>query len=299
MAKYDAGAFACLLGPVALGVHLSARTARSGAGLASRLVLALLCVVNPMTLEAISIGHPEEPLAAALVAGAVLAAAGRRARGRRRCWESPWPPSSGRWWRRRWCWWPHAGGALALVAIAVATAAVFLVPATLADRAAADAVRDAILDSRLASLLSAWWPLSSDLPGGASARSLPSGDHPDGDRARAVRPGSADWRRACGGANGRVGAEHALALLALVLLLRCALDPSALQYYTVAPMLAMCAWEAVARPGLPLISLLYAASSWVVFGPLLDTQQDTLINASYLTLTALFAVLMARAAFAR
>jgi len=294
--KYQAGAFACLLGPVALGIHLGDRMAGKGAGLIARLVLALLCVVNPMTLESLAIGHPEEPLAAALVAGAVLVAADRpRWAGgllglalATKQWALVAAPVVVVAARR---------GRVALVLIAAVVGAALLVPVTLADRAAADAVRDAVLDSHLVSLLSAWWPISEDAPGGGSARLLPLG----ATRA-AIAPALfvlsaglavALWRRV-----PRVDAERALALLALVLMLRCALDPATLQYYTVGPMLAVCAWEAMARPGLPLIALLYAATSWVAYGLLLDNQGDTMISVVYLTLVALFAALMARAAFA-
>ncbi|HEX5911240.1 MAG TPA: hypothetical protein VFY44_12170, partial [Thermoleophilaceae bacterium] len=93
--------------------------------------------------------------------------------------------------------------------------------------------------------------------------------------------------------------ERALALLALVLLLRCALDPAVLQYYTVGPMLALLCWEVAARPGLPVFALLYALSSWAVYGPLLSGNSDALVSAAQVALIALFASLMAGAAFGR
>jgi hypothetical protein len=61
--------------------------------------------------------------------------------------------------------------------------------------------------------------------------------------------------------------------------------------------LAVAAWDGVARSGVPLFALLYAASTWVVYGPLLDHGDDTVVNAAFLALTALFAVAMATAAF--
>ncbi len=54
----------------------------------------------------------------------------------------------------------------------------------------------------------------------------------------------------------------ALALLALLLLLRCTLDPAFSSYYFVPFLLALLAWESVTRRGLPLVSLLAFAVFW-------------------------------------
>jgi hypothetical protein len=66
---YRLGALACLLGLVALGVAIARRTP---AGYA--LVAALLLVVNPVTIDALRLGHPEELLGAALCTGALVLA---------------------------------------------------------------------------------------------------------------------------------------------------------------------------------------------------------------------------------
>jgi hypothetical protein len=66
---YRLGALACLLGLVALGVAIARRTP---AGYAP--VAALLLVVNPVTIDALRLGHPEELLGAALCTGALVLA---------------------------------------------------------------------------------------------------------------------------------------------------------------------------------------------------------------------------------
>jgi hypothetical protein len=53
--------------------------------------------------------------------------------------------------------------------------------------------------------------------------------------------------------------EDALALLALLLLLRCALDPNNFDYYHVPLLLALGAWEGLARPARPPWATLAAA----------------------------------------
>ena len=68
------GALACLLALGALGVWLAGRMRRRGIALGARVGLVALCAATPTLLEAVSLGHPEEPLGAALCVAAVLAA---------------------------------------------------------------------------------------------------------------------------------------------------------------------------------------------------------------------------------
>jgi hypothetical protein len=59
-----------------------------------------------------------------------------------------------------------------------------------------------------------------------------------------------------------------LLLLALVLLLRCLLDPWNVAYYELPFVLALVAWEVHARPGLPAISVAVALACWVTLDAL-------------------------------
>jgi hypothetical protein len=66
---YRLGALTCLLALVAFGAAVARRAPASFAPTA-----ALLLVVNPVTIDALRLGHPEELLGAALCAGALLLA---------------------------------------------------------------------------------------------------------------------------------------------------------------------------------------------------------------------------------
>ena len=59
--------------------------------------------------------------------------------------------------------------------------------------------------------------------------------------------------------------EDALALLALLFLLRSVLDPLNIDYYHVPLVLALATWEAYARRGLPLATMLTATALWAVY----------------------------------
>ncbi len=77
---------------------------------------------------------------------------------------------------------------------------------------------------------------------------------------------SAAWalrRRATG-----APAHDVLLLLALVLLVRCALDPWNNAYYAVPAVLALASWEALARRGLPVFALSLTALTWLSFARL-------------------------------
>ena len=290
-----------------LGWHLFRVVVGRGAPAWQGLVLALLCVANPLTLEGVSIGHPEEALAGALVVGAVLAVRRHAVGGgvlaglavATKQWALLAVPVA--------IVAAAAGRRVAVVVAAGAVAACLLVPMTVADPDASQRVREEVLDNTTANLLSVWYPVVpvERQPGYAPG----SPDHevrrlPFGLTRAAVAPlivGIAAalalllWRRA---GPGGPAPDQTMALLAMLLILRCALDPWNLEYYAAASLMAICAWEALTRTGLPLISLLYAAGAWVMFGPLLSIESDTLVSGLFLMLTALFVGYMALAAFA-
>ncbi|MGH2895359.1 MAG: hypothetical protein ACRDPM_19130, partial [Solirubrobacteraceae bacterium] len=74
LAIYQASAAPCLAATGALGVWLVARMRASGASTFARAVALMLCVANPLTLSALEIGHPEELLGAVLCIAAVACA---------------------------------------------------------------------------------------------------------------------------------------------------------------------------------------------------------------------------------
>ena len=77
LALFRAMAAPCLAAGVILGVALWERGRQLGLGAGARWVALALCAVNPLTLRALEIGHPEELLGGALCVGAGLAAASR------------------------------------------------------------------------------------------------------------------------------------------------------------------------------------------------------------------------------
>ncbi|MFI4989369.1 MAG: glycosyltransferase 87 family protein [Solirubrobacterales bacterium] len=78
LAVYRAVAVPCLLAGALLGVWLVARMRAEGRPRPVRLLALAICVVNPITLRALEVGHPEELLGASLCIAAVLLAADRR-----------------------------------------------------------------------------------------------------------------------------------------------------------------------------------------------------------------------------
>jgi hypothetical protein len=300
-AVYRAGALACLAGPVALGAYLFHRMRAAGRPALERWLVAGLCVLNPMTWDALRSGHPEEALAAALAVGAVLAAGER-------------PLLSGALvglaiGTKQW-----ALVALPLVVIAaprrrielliaaIAVAACLLVPGPLANGSAARAARDSVARGHATNELSGWWPLADTRvgPAGTTLHVLPRGL----DRGEvtplvplvALLLGLALWRRRDG--DGAASAEQALAVLAIALIARCALDPLNQWYYETGALLSVCAWEALARRRLPLVSLLAAAAGWAVFRSVAGHGDHALTNAAFLALSGLLAAYLGAAAFA-
>ena len=74
LAVYRASAVPCLLATGCLGVWLAAQMRAKGTSTLARLAVLVLCVANPLTLPALKWGHPEELLGAALCIAAVLCA---------------------------------------------------------------------------------------------------------------------------------------------------------------------------------------------------------------------------------
>jgi hypothetical protein len=148
-----------------------------------------------------------------------------------------------------------------------------------------------------------WWPL-----GDVTNAGVNGGFHAGGRAAPAwlqqlahpliavlVVPFSLLYRRR----NGREGAgERVLALLALLFLLRCVLDPWNTVYYELPFLLALLCWEALCRPSRPPVLTLGAtAAVWVTFVVLRDRHPD-LLCAAMLAWSLPLAAWLARACFA-
>jgi hypothetical protein len=78
VSDYRWGVVPCVLAAGAFGITLARFAAARGRGLLACTAIVVLSIVNPVSLRAIHFGHPEEILGAALLAGAMLAAVARR-----------------------------------------------------------------------------------------------------------------------------------------------------------------------------------------------------------------------------
>jgi Glycosyltransferase family 87 len=289
LAIFRFGALECMLLVGGLGLLL-ARRVRTPMG---RVAVISGCVLSPMLLDAIRFGHPEEPLGAALCVGAVLLAGGGR---------SGW-----------------AGALLGLAVINKPWGVLAVGPVLLAARERRDVLAGAAgaiavlwtaaayaLDpshfgrivlgastSVVAHPVDLWWPLAHlhTAPGVEPAYFPP---HPVSAHARelvvalAVPLSFALLRRT------RRSSADCLALLALLFLLRCMLDPSNHVYYQVPLLIALVAWEAwLRRP--PLLALLATGGFWLVFHPISGTGSLTAQFVAYLLVSVPLLLTLGRA----
>ena len=282
------GALACVLATVATALPLIRTMREAGRPPLARAALVALFLLTPAVLDAIFFGHPEEPLGAALCIGSVLLAAGGRS--------------------------DLAGGLLGLAIINKPWGVLAVLPALLAARGG----RIRLLG--IAALIAGGWTAATYVGSPSNFRHslLTSSSavvaHPQDlwwPLARLhVAAGNTPWYSppALVGAHARMlavlaaiplavpiarrrerGADDALALLALLFLLRCALDPSNHVYYQVPFVLVFAAWEARVR-GAPLLSLASLGGFWFVFHTVSGTGS---LTAQFIAYTALVTPLAA------
>jgi hypothetical protein len=289
LAVYRMVALPCLLAAAVLAVWLCAQMRAAGRSTLSRAVVLGICVANPLTLRALEVGHPEELLGACLCVAAMLLS------GRGRpvwagalfglaiankdwallalgpvLWALPSRPGV----RRR----RQAGICLAT---AGATAAIILAPLALASPGgfAAQTSGAALAQQEIFQPFELWWFLGTPnhvpAPSG-HPRTVPVGaplsTHPQWRLAPAWLTGLPHpliimlalpltllaWR------HRRPGSP--LLLLALLLALRCVLDPWDTDYYALPFIFALLAWELRGEnAGPPVLALSSTALAWVSY----------------------------------
>jgi hypothetical protein len=273
LAVYRAVAAPCLLAAAALGVWLARCARRDGQTRLVAAIALLLCAANPIAIYALEYGHPEDLLCATFALAAVLCA----------CTDRPL-------WAGALVGLAFATKAWGLVALAPTLAALshqrpralasaaactvlVLAPLTLARSQAplASSGAAAADTGTLFTPWQAWWWLGSDA---RPVRDV-AGRAVAGYRAAPALvariahplivllpiPLSLLWL-----VRGRRRERaDALALLALVLLGRCLLDPWDNVYYLLPFVLALTAWETVARRRAPVLGLLAAMLTLICF----------------------------------
>ena len=298
LAEFRFGALACLLAAGALGMALAARMGRTGAPPIARACVLGLCVLAPVVLDSIRFGHPEEPLGAALCVAAVLLAASSRtgfagiALGLAMV-NKPW-------------------GVLAVAPVLLAArerqlrlllgaAGICLswtLAAYLGDQAHFGRIVAGASTSVVAHPVDLWWPLAHlHLAPGVEPAYFPPAVLASHARELAVLlalPLSLPLLR-----RSQRSTDDCLALVALLFLLRCLLDPSNHVYYQVPFVLALTAWESRTHR-YPVASLVATAGFFAIFHTISGTGSLTAQFLGFLVIALpLVAVLLRDAIFPR
>jgi Glycosyltransferase family 87 len=300
LAAFRSLAAPCLLASAVLGTWLWRRAADRGHRPATRWIALAICAMNPLTLWALELGHPEELLGGALAVAAVLLAGARRPVPAGvllglAVANKPWAVLAG---LPMLLALPTRREQLHATVAALVPAVALLAPFVLAGSAAvAQTQAVATAPSPIFQPWQVWW-FFGEYGTSADVRGLFGGE-----------PG---WRVPPPWPIGRLfvvsvpivlslGAalrrrerpwHDALALLALAFLLRCLIDPWNVLYYEIPFLFALVAWEIHARRDLPVISLAATLLSWLTLTNAAGLSPD-LQSATFLAWTVPLAVALA------
>lgn len=284
LASYQLEVMACLIPLALLAAWLAGAEDlsldRRICGLAALLVL----ILSPVTRTALGAGHPEGLLAGTLGVAAVIAATRGQARAAAvllglAIGSQDWglmaapPVLIALRGRRR-----------EVLVLSAAVAALLTVSVWLGDPAGFLRAVDSESATRFLTPLSLLWPVSIPLhlPNASVewVRAMPLGMR----RPEATLLGAALLGAICGawylGLRRRIVGVDPLALLALLGLLRCVVDSTHEEYYAIAALIPILAWEA-RQNRLPVIGTLISVRAWASFGAIGH------MSATYLYLTSL------------
>jgi len=304
--KYQLGAFLCAWVAAIMALIVVRRMLHLGAGRWIVGLVAVLMVLSPLTLANQLSGHPEELLGGALCLAAVLAAIDSRpvvagvlvglAIGTQEWTLVAIFPTFLACPRQRW----------RMITVAVTVGAPLALTLPLANPAAFAHAAHTVGSVSTVNMRSWWWPISihhsiavRGIPGLVlTAFRLPSGWTRTDVSWLVALPASSAFARF-----RRSDDRYApLGLLALLLLLRCTLDPLFQSYYVVPLIIVLLAWEGLTRPTrLPVGSLLAITLFWRIEGLALVWQTGvcelvaTVGLAVYLTVATLHLLPLTRA----
>jgi hypothetical protein len=271
LSMFRAAAAPCLAAAALLGVWLVSKMRARGDSLAARALVLCLCVANPIVLPALQYGHPEELLGAVLCVAAVLAAVRDRP-----LWAGVLLGLAVA--NKEWAILAVGPVLIALpdrrirtLLYAGATAGAVLLPFVIAGGVVSQTSGAATSTGSIFNPWQLWWFLGSH-------------SHPVRDLAGHIRPGyrvAPAWVTAhsheliaalvvpltllYAATHRRWRAGHptdGLLLLALLFLLRCALDPWDMAYYPLPFLISLTTWETLRHRRLPVLSLLATLAAW-------------------------------------
>jgi glycosyl transferase family 87 len=313
LAVYRMAALPCLLAAALLGVSLVAQMRAERRPLQARALALVVCVANPITLQALEVGHPEELLGACLCVAAVLCAVAER---------PLWAGLALGLAVANKDWALLAAGPVLLAlprgrrlpcaASAIAVAAAVLLPLLLVHSGGFVAATrtSATPTGSIFQPWQVWWFLGHH---GAAVHGLFGQLKPDYRTGPAWTSTIAHplilavgfalsvalWLGARQRPRARADAQTALLALALTMLLRCLLDTWDTEYYLLPFVFVLLAWELrgpVAR--LPLLALSSSVLAWVSFQWLPERVSPDLQAALFLAWTVPLALFLARRLFA-
>lgn len=293
LSAYHWACLGCALILVALGRLLFGLARERGATELGATLIAVLCVLNPITVDAFQAGHPEELLTAALAIGAVVVAG--RGQSVRAGLLLGLAVASKQWavlavlpvlmalpsGRRR------------AAAVGLGVLAVLTLPALIASpEAFFHAQGNAASGGGNATIWSAWYPASPAtvhhvIGGSVTLHEIPTAlqslTHPLVVALFLVLPLAVwAWRGKFG-----LDPERAIALLALLALLRCVLDPVDNLYYHAPLLLALLAWDATSPVGrLPIRALAGTAVAFLFWRWSSNLGDLDAFNLAYLAVAA-------------
>ena len=269
---YRWASFPCVLAAGLLGGQLAGVARRRGVSTPGQILVGGLCVINPLTFQALQGGHPEEILTAALAVAAVVSAA----EGRKILAALLLGLALA---SKQWAVIAILPALMALPDRRVRTAlaafgiaALLILPGLVSSPASFTQVHDQAAGAgRVVTPTSIWFPAATvkrevvAVHGETfvshvhrSPALLGALSHPLIVALAFLLPVALALRRRSFALSG----SDALALLALLALLRCALDPLNNIYYHEPLLLALIGWDAFASRSLPVRGLLGSAAAW-------------------------------------